>query len=141
LSIYFHSENIKFLLQGKRKIKNWLKIVCEDHNCKVGNVNVIFVDNRKILEINNTYLKHNYYTDIITFDYSANNIVAGDLYINVDSVKENSLEYKVEFSIEIYRVIVHGLLHLLGYNDFTPEEKVVMREKEDHYINFLSNIN
>ena len=136
--ITYHSENISFNLKGKREINNWIKSVVSDlqfslkmSNYKVGDINIVFCNDTYLLEINQKYLNHNYFTDIITFDYSENGIISGDLFISVDTVKENSLKFKVSFDEEIKRVIIHGVLHLLGYKDKTKSEKLKMKDAEN----------
>ena len=101
---------------------------------KLGDVNVIFCSDNYILDINLKYLQHDYYTDIITFDYCEGDRLSGDLFISIDSVRENSEFYKTEFADELNRVIVHGLLHLIGYDDHSEEDIATMRSKEDYYL-------
>lgn len=142
--ITYHSENISFNLKGKREINNWIKSVVSDlqfslkmSNYKVGNINIVFCNDTYLLEINQKYLNHNYFTDIITFDYSENGIISGDLFISVDTVKENSLKFKVSFDEEIKRVIIHGVLHLLGYKDKTKSEKLKMKDAENMALSMI----
>ena len=132
VSYYF--EDTDFRLKAKTRIKYWLKLVAESEVYRLGNVSVIFCSDNYILDINQRFLQHDYFTDIITFDYSEGDRISGDLFISVDSVRENSLEYGTEFEDELHRVIVHGILHLIGYDDHTAEEKEVMRKKEDYYL-------
>ena len=99
-----------------------------------GNISVIFCTDDYLLEINKQYLEHDYYTDIITFDYVENSTISGDLFISVESLNENAKKYNTKFIIELYRVVFHGILHLIGYNDKTTEQKVVMKEKENYYL-------
>lgn len=142
--ITYHSENISFNLKGKREINNWIKSVVSDlqfslkmTNYKVGDINIVFCNDTYLLEINQKYLNHNYFTDIITFDYSENGIISGDLFISVDTVKENSLKFKVSFDEEIKRVIIHGVLHLLGYKDKTKSEKLKMKDAENMALSMI----
>ena len=142
--ITYHSENISFNLKGKREINNWIKSVVSDlqfslkmSNYKVGDINIVFCNDTYLLEINQKYLNHNYFTDIITFDYSENGIISGDLFISVDTVKENSLKFKVSFDEEIKRVIIHGVLHLLGYKDKTKSEKLKMKDAENMALSMI----
>jgi rRNA maturation RNase YbeY len=102
---------------------------------EVGNLDYVFVTDDELLEMNKAYLDHDYYTDIITFDYTEGNVLAGDMFISTDRVKENAVEFGVSFEKELMRVCVHGLLHLCGYGDKTDNEINLMREKEDFYIN------
>jgi len=106
-------------------------------NKECGPINLIFCDDDKILEVNKEYLSHDYYTDIITFDYSLNQIISGDLFISIDRVKENANRYSKTFENELMRVVFHGVLHLCGYNDKSEEEILVMRSKEDYYLTQL----
>jgi rRNA maturation RNase YbeY len=107
----------------------------EDKEC--GPINLIFCDDEKILEVNKEYLAHDYYTDIITFDYSLNQIISGDLFISIDRVKENADLFSKSFENELMRVVFHGVLHLCGYNDKSEEEISVMRSKEEYYLTQL----
>ena len=109
-------------------------MVAESEIKKLGPLSIIFCSDNYILDINIKYLQHDYFTDIITFDYCEGDLVSGDLFISIDSVRENALHYGVRFEDELDRVMVHGLLHLIGYDDHTPEETALMRQKEDYYI-------
>ena len=100
----------------------------------LGDINIIFCSDNYILDVNMKYLQHDYFTDIITFDYCEQKVLSGDLFISVDSVRENSVYYGTEFEDELNRVIVHGLLHLIGYDDHSEEDVKVMREKENYYL-------
>lgn len=135
--VSFFFENTAFKLKGKTRIKQWLRLVAESEVYTLGNISVIFCSDNYILDINQRYLQHDYFTDIITFDYTERTKISGDLFVSVDSVKENSVEYGVEFEDELHRVIVHGILHLIGYDDHTEEDIRVMRSKEDYYLSLL----
>ncbi len=125
----------------KRRLNNaWLKLVAESEVRKLGNINIIFCSDNYILDVNMKYLQHDYFTDIITFDYCEGNVLSGDLFISVDSVRENSVFFKTEFADELNRVIVHGILHLIGYDDHTPEDQKTMREKENYYLELRNHI-
>ncbi len=138
VSYFVQDTDFKFV---KRRLNNlWLKMVAESEVKKLGNINIIFCSDNYILDVNMKYLQHDYFTDIITFDYCEKNILSGDLFISVDSVRENSIFFKTEFSDELNRVIVHGLLHLIGYDDHTPEEQKIMREKENYYLELRNHI-
>ena len=130
----YYNEDIKFTLKGKLLNNRWLKMVIESEIKKPGDISLIFCSDRYILDVNMKYLQHDYFTDIITFDYCEGNRISGDLFISIDSVKENSSYYGVEFDTELDRVMVHGVLHLIGYDDHTPEDIAVMRQKENYYI-------
>ena len=132
--VSYFQEDIRFELKGKTLNNRWLKMVAESEVKKLGPLSIIFCSDNYILDINIKYLQHDYFTDIITFDYCEVNLVSGDLFISIDSVRENALHYNVKFEDELDRVMVHGLLHLIGYDDHTPEETALMRQKEDYYI-------
>ena len=100
----------------------------------LGDISIIFCSDNYILDVNIRYLHHDYFTDVITFDYCEGERLSGDLFISIDSVRENAIEFGTEFDEELHRVIVHGLLHLIGYDDHTPEDQNVMRAKEDYYL-------
>ena len=102
---------------------------------EVGDISLVFCNDEQLLLMNKKHLGHDYYTDVITFDYTLHNFISGDVFVSVDRVRENAIEYKTTFHIEMCRVVFHGTLHLLGYNDKTELEIVQMRAKEDLYIN------
>lgn len=131
MAITFTSYNIDFKISNKNKLKNWIKTIIEKNQDRLGSINYIFCNDDYILEINNQYLKHNYYTDIITFDYSSNRKLEGDIFISIDTVKSNSLKFKTTFEQELLRVIIHGVLHLSGLKDKTKKEQDLMRKAED----------
>ena len=135
--IRFHYTN-SFTLKNKRKIKNWLKEIIADEKKKVGDINYIFCSKEYLKKMNNDYLSKNYETDVISFDFSMDNKISGDIYISSETVKKNSIIFNVGFSNELKRVMVHGLLHLLNYNDKNKQEHEIMREKENFYINLNS---
>lgn len=130
---YFY-EDIKFEFKNKLLNNRWLKFVAGSEVCTLGDVNIIFCSDNYLLDINMKYLQHDYFTDIITFDYREGDVLSGDLFISIDSVKDNAEFYGVEFSDELNRVIVHGLLHIIGYDDHTEDEQKQMRAKEDYYL-------
>ena len=132
--VTYFFEDTDFKLKNKTKIKKWLKLVAESEVFSLGAVSVIFCSDNYILDINQRFLQHDYFTDIITFDYSEGEKISGDLFISVDSVRENSIEYETEFEEELHRVIVHGVLHLIGYDDHTDEDIRTMRSKENYYL-------
>lgn len=132
--IRYFTEDIKFEFKGKLSNNKWLQLVASSEIRKIGDVNIIFCSDNYILDVNMKYLQHDYFTDIITFDYCEGNVLNGDLFISIDSVKENSEFYKTGFQDELNRVIVHGILHLIGYDDHSEEEIKVMRSKEDYYL-------
>lgn len=132
--ISYFNEDINFTLKGKLFNNRWLKMVAESEIRRIGNISIIFCSDNYILDVNMKYLQHDYFTDIITFDYCEGKMLSGDLFISIDSVKENALFYGAEFETELNRVMVHGILHLIGYDDHTPEDQKIMREKENYYL-------
>lgn len=130
---YFFEET-DFLFKGRVKNNKWLRLVAESEIRKLGEINIIFCSDNYILDINQRFLSHDYFTDIITFDYCEGDKLSGDLFISVDSVKENSIQYGTEFNDELNRVMVHGILHLIGYDDHTKAQQKQMRQKEDYYL-------
>jgi probable rRNA maturation factor len=127
-------EDIQPLKLHKLNLKKYIKILINTEKKKPGEISIIFCSDKYLLDINIDYLKHNNYTDIITFNYVEENIISGDIFISIDRVKENSIEFNTIFIKELYRVVFHGLLHLIGYNDKTAVKKEIMREKEDLYL-------
>lgn len=101
---------------------------------QIGDITLVFCSDNYLLDINKQYLNHDYYTDIVTFDYGENSVISGDLFISIDRVKENADIFNTSFQRELFRVVFHGILHLIGYNDKTEEEKREMRYKEDYYL-------
>ena len=132
--ITYHFDQTKFVFRQKTLTSKWLRLVAESEIRRIGDISIIFCSDKYILDINRRYLGHDYFTDIITFDYCEGDRLSGDLFISVDSVRENSVEYGTEFKDELNRVIVHGILHLIGYDDHTEEDVKVMRSKEDYYL-------
>lgn len=112
----------------------WFCNVCELENKQLGDLTIVFCSDEFLLGVNKQYLNHDYYTDIITFDYSEGGVVSGDLFISVDRVSENAADFGVVFQDELHRVCVHGVLHLCGYKDKTPEDENQMRKKEDQML-------
>ena len=138
--IRYFKEDTKFDFKSRALNNKWLKMVAESEIRRIGDINIIFCSDNYILDVNMKYLQHDYCTDIITFDYCEKNRLNGDLFISVDSVRENALFYGTEFSDELNRVIVHGILHLVGYDDHTEEDIAVMRSKEDYYLGLRSKL-
>ncbi len=129
--IRYFQNDISFDLNSKLIIKKWIKSVIEQRGKRCRDINVIFCSDSYILEINNQFLGHDYYTDIITFDYCEGRDVSGELYISIDTVRANAVEYKQEFETELHRVIIHGVLHLLGLDDHSEDDIKEMRKAED----------
>lgn len=111
--------------------KSWLSRVSTNENKELGDINLIFCSDDYLLEMNQQHLSHDYFTDIITFDYSFDSLVAGDLFISVDRIRENASDLSVSFEDELHRVCCHGVLHLCGYSDKTENDQTLMRSKED----------
>ncbi len=132
--VSYHCEDIRFDFKGKVLNNKWLKLVAESEVKRLGDISIIFCSDPYILDINQRYLQHDYFTDIITFDYCEGKVLSGDLFISIDTVRENAREYGTTFEEELNRVMVHGLLHLIGYDDHTPAEQQEMRGKEDYYL-------
>lgn len=132
--VTYSTEGISFNFKGRRANNSWLKYVAESEFTRLGPVSIVFCSDDYLLEINKKFLKHDYYTDVITFDYSEGKAISGDIMISIDSVRQNASYYKVDFDTELNRVMVHGLLHLIGYDDHEEEDITVMRGKENYYI-------
>jgi rRNA maturation RNase YbeY len=138
--ISFIEEGVKSKLTNRRVIKKWISEVANSYGFNVGNLCYIFCDDEYILNVNREYLQHDYYTDIITFDYVIENTVSGDMYISVDTVLSNSKIYSSSYIIELHRVIIHGVLHLCGLKDKTHDDELKMREAEDKALLLLSRL-
>ena len=131
--ILFQSET-KFSLKHKLAYKKWIKETIENEGKKCGNINYVFYDDEEVLKINKQFLNHDFYTDIITFDYTEGETVSGDIVISIERVGENAKTYNVDFQSELNRVIIHGILHLCGYKDKKRDEEKLMRSKEEFYM-------
>lgn len=133
--ITFFMEEVKFNLRHKRKIRDWIIKSIENEEYKVGILNYILTNDNILLQLNKEYLRHHTLTDIITFDLSEESgEISGDIFISLDRAKENAREYKVTLKSELNRLMIHGVLHLIGYKDKSAEEKELMREKEEFYL-------
>ena len=129
--IQYIAEEIKLPALQKQNNNNWIKDTAAGYEKKVGDIAYIFCSDERILEINKQYLNHDYFTDIITFDYSEGSIISGDIFISVDTVQSNSAEFGVSFETELLRILIHGILHLCGQDDKTPELRTEMTKKEN----------
>lgn len=138
--IRFFNNEVKFTINNKLLLKRWIKLVASKFGREAGDLNIIFCSDDKLLEINRQFLGHNYYTDIITFDYCKDDTLEGELYISIDTVKANAVEYKQSFSDELHRVIIHGVLHLCGLDDHSNRQKHIMRENENESLKLLKEI-
>lgn len=134
--INFIIETNDFKLKNKSLYKEWINnTIIEEKKTLGGEINIVFCNDEYLLNLNEEFLKHDTFTDIITFDYTENNIISGDIVISIERVKENAQLFKVNLEEEIKRVIIHGILHLIGYKDKGSKEKLEMTNKEDYYIN------
>ena len=124
----------KFQLSNEQEVRGWLEFVLDEEDRELGEVSYIFCDDDYLYDINVKYLKHNTLTDLISFDYSLGKVVSGDIYISVDRVEENARDREIEFADELHRIMVHGLLHYIGYKDKTEAQRKTMRKKEDYYL-------
>ena len=140
MSVYFHNEDNSYVLPAKRKVKSWLKNSIEHQKMSIGTINVVFCSDQHLLGINIEYLNHDYYTDIITFNYCEAKLISGDLFISIDRIKDNSKNKKLLFVNELHRVIIHGVLHLCGFNDKTKAEKKEIRQMEDYFLNKIKHL-
>lgn len=141
MPIYFHKEDASIALKKIKVIKRWLEDVVSFYNKEMGVINVIFCSDDFLLKINKEYLNHNYLTDIITFNFCEKNEISGDLFISIDRVKDFSKTNKLTFVNELHRVIVHGVLHLCGFNDKSTKEKQKMRKLENFFLEKLKTLN
>ena len=129
--ITYNAENVKFPKIKRRETTAWIKRVAASYGRKVGEIGYLFCDDEKILEVNREYRQHDYYTDIITFDYDEDDIISGDLVISLDTVKSNAELFHKNYDEELHRVIIHGILHLCGINDKGPGEREIMEAAEN----------
>lgn len=137
MSIFFHKENVSFSTD-EELILNWIKESVKLLGFTVGELSFIFCSDDYLKKINIEHLNHDYFTDVITFDYSKKNLLIGDIYISIDRVKENAETYNASFNKELFRVIIHGVLHLCGLNDKTMEEKTQIRLKENEILSTIN---
>lgn len=136
--ISYQSEGIQMPQLKKRETTEWVKAVAAEYGKKVGEIAYIFCSDEKILEVNRQYLQHDYYTDIITFDYTEGNRISGDLFISLDTVRTNAKQFADnDYQRELHRVIIHGILHLCGINDKGPGEREVMEAAEEKALSML----
>ena len=136
--IFYTTENVKAPKLEKRKTNVWIKTVAEKYDKKIGEIAYIFCDDAKILEVNKTYLQHDYFTDIITFDYCEGVVLNGDIFISLDTVRTNAQEFGVTFDNELHRILIHGILHLCGQEDKTPEARLEMTRKENDALQMIT---
>ena len=135
--IYFFKTDVRFRFSKSNQVSNWVKSVIRKERKKSGEISIIFCSDKYLLDLNKRFLKHNYFTDVISFDSSIEKSISGEIYISIDRVKENASGLSVDFQDELRRVIIHGVLHLLGYSDSTKALKKAMRLKEDACLSLL----
>ncbi len=138
MAITFQAENINFPKIKKRTTTKWIKSVANKYNKQIGDIYYLFCTDEKILEINRQFLNHDFYTDIIAFDYSEENKISGDIFISLETVLSNSQKYQTSFDEELHRVMIHGILHLCGLNDKSDDEIKEMRKAEDEALRMLN---
>jgi rRNA maturation RNase YbeY len=138
MAIQFFAEGVEMPTLQKTLLRNWIKAVAERHERKVGEVSYIFCNDDKILEVNRQYLQHDYYTDIITFDYTEGSRIGGDLFISLDTVRTNAEQFEQAYETELHRVIIHGILHLCGIDDKAPGAREVMEAHENDALRLLA---
>lgn len=135
--ISYNTVNVKMPAIRRRDTSVWVKAVAASYGKKVGEIAYIFVDDEEILRVNREYLQHDYYTDIITFDYTEGDTISGDLFISLDTVRTNAEQFDKPYDEELHRVIIHGILHLCGINDKGPGEREIMEAAEDKALALL----
>ena len=139
MAVHYHTEDCRYRLPEKRRTSAWLREVAAEEGYRMGEVNYIFCSAQRLLEMNRQFLGHDYFTDIITFDYSdlkGEGVIHGDIYIDIETVRDNARIYGVSWLNEMRRVVVHGVLHLCGQKDKTPRANAQMHRKEDKYLKF-----
>ena len=140
MAISFANIDVSFNLEQKLRLKRWINAVAQQFSHKVGEINYGFCSDAHIIEANKQYLQHDYFTDIITFDYSEGKTISGDLLISIDTVRSNAELFNTEFTTELHRVMIHGVLHLLGFKDKTDTEQLEIRKQENEALNLLSTL-
>ncbi len=138
--ITYSTDGVRMPKIKKRETTAWIKAVAATYNRRIGEVGYMFVNDEKILEVNNEYLGHDYYTDVITFDYDEGDIVNGDIIISLDTVRTNAEKFGKQYEDELYRVIIHGILHLCGINDKAPGEREIMETEENKALGLRANM-
>lgn len=132
--VEFHSASVRFSPDNPNEISTWIRDAVKRENRELLSLSVVFCSDDYLLSINQNYLGHFDYTDVITFDLSEDSQISGEVYISIDRIRENALKFAVPFTDELHRVIIHGVMHLCGYTDDNPEAKRRMTEKEDYYL-------
>ena len=137
MAIFFYAEDTELPAINQEAVAGWVREVAQTYGKRVGDVSYIFCSDTKILEVNRQYLQHDYYTDIITFDYTAGNRIGGDLFISLDTVRTNAEKFHTSYNEELHRTIIHGILHLCGINDKGPGEREIMEANENRALAML----
>lgn len=137
MAVSFFNEGVSMPDIKRREVSAWIREVAQQHGMRLGEVNYKFVDDEAILECNKQFLQHDYYTDIITFDYTEGNKIAGDIVISLDTVRTNAEQFNQPYERELHRVIIHGILHLCGINDKGPGEREIMEQHENQALTLL----
>ncbi len=137
LSINYFYDRTRFRLKNEERLKYFIKKVITIKQRKTGNLSFIFTSDKSLLKINQEFLGHDYFTDVISFDYGDNDIINGEVYISIDRVKKNSRKFEIDLNIELTRVMLHGVLHLCGMNDIDPDERMQMRMEEEKFLKML----
>jgi rRNA maturation RNase YbeY len=138
MAVTFHAEGVDFPAINKKKVADWIRSVAKEYGRRTGEITYLFCNDEKILAVNQQFLGHDYYTDIITFDYSGENCLSGDIFVSIDTVRSNAELYHVSFQEELHRVMIHGILHLCGMKDESEQEEEAMREAENRALEKLS---
>jgi len=136
--IQYIAEEVNLPVFPKQKLNRWIKETASVYEKKTGDIAYIFCSDKRILEVNNQYLHHDYFTDIITFDYSEGSVISGDIFISIETVESNAAEFNVSFEEELRRIMIHGILHLCGQDDKTPELRLEMTSKENSALKTYS---
>jgi len=131
MPIEFYNQDTEFNVENNENISKWIEDIIVDDDAEIGEISIVFCSDEYLLDINKKHLNHDFYTDVITFDNTIDNIISGDIYVSVDTVSDNAVLYNTTFENELLRVIIHGVLHLLGFNDETDEEIKEMRQQEE----------
>ena len=137
MAIAYYAEEVKLPAIKKKAVGDWIRKVASLYGKRTGDISYIFCSDEKILEVNKQYLQHDYYTDIISFDYTEGTKISGDLFISLDTVKSNSENFGTDYTEELQRIIIHGILHLCGINDKGPGEREIMTQKENEALALL----
>lgn len=140
MAIAFYAEDVDLPPINQENIRNWIHQVAQGYGKKTGEISYIFCSDAKILDVNRQYLQHDYYTDIITFDYTAGTKISGDIFISLDTVRSNSEAFHTTYKEELHRTIIHGILHLCGINDKGPGEREIMEACENKALAILPHI-